>query len=492
MASIQQQAQQEIAKRMLEQMHKDKHDSLYEFIQYYRLTEKKEVLDKNRHLELICNKLEQVYERKIKRLMINMPPRSFKTELVSIAYPARCLGKTTKKKFMDISYASGLAEENSSKCRAMYQSNTYKAVFPRIPILKADKNTKQHWENIDGWQYYAAGSTGTITWFGADDIIIDDPLKPDDAMSDTMRIWVNNNYHATIKSRLNDRAEWAIVIIMQRVHDDDLCGHLIGLEEKWGEKREKIVIKAIAEEDDEYRKAGESFFPKRFPIEILQEMKRTRPQEFSSQYQQEPVNKDTQEFHEEWFKYHWDKTDNPTPKALRVFTAVDPAFKQGQDNDNTAIITGWFYNDELYILELTAGKYSPEQMQDKIIYHIQKRAPEKVGIEAFQAQSMIIPFLHSELQKRRLYTQLEEIKQTWDKLSKIRKLVTLYRNWLIFHKPWMDDLEQELKRFPKWKHDDMIDALQMLYSLYELQPNVSLKEYDFEIRYGHDWTPIYW
>ena len=485
-------AVKEIYTKRLEEIFELQRNSLYEFLLYYWETEKKQPLDWNWHIKLICDKLEDVFYGKCKRLMINIPPRSLKTEIVSRIFPARCLGKRHWIKFMGISYSSWLSQDNSGDCRAIYQSDTYKSIFPRTPELKEDQNTKQHWENTEGWQYYASWSTGTITGKGCDIMVIDDPLKPDDAMSDIVRVGVNNNFHNTLYSRLNDKVNGAIVIIMQRLHDDDLCWHLIEQEPN-GEKRKKIVIKAIAEEDEEYRKQWESFFEKRFPIELLQQMKRKSQETdwwivFSSQYQQEATNKETQEFHEERFKYHW--TDSlPTPSWLRIFTTVDPAFKQGQENDQTSIITWWFLQDKLYILEITAGKYTADVMQDKIIYHIKKRSPEKVGIEAFQAQSMIVTFLKQELQRQWLYSSLEEITQSGDKLSKIRKLVTLYRNWLIFHKYGMDDLELQLKRFPRGKHDDIIDSLQMLYNMYELQPNTGIKHNNFRIEYDQYWIP---
>ncbi len=466
------QAEREVANRILEERHEAQRNSLYNFLLYYWKTEKKEELDENWHIKAICDKLEDVYYGKIKRLMINIPPRSLKTEIVSRIFPARCLWKSNWLKFMWISYSSWLAQDNSSDCRAIYQSDTYLSIFPRRTELKEDQNTKQHRENTKWWQYYASWSTGTIVWKGCDIMVIDDPLKPDDAMSDVVRTGVNNNYHNTLKSRLNHKIDWAVIIIMQRLHDDDLCWHLIEQELSWEwEKREKLIIKAIAEDDEQYRKQWESFFTKRFPVDILQQLKRQDRQAFSSQYQQEPTNKDTQEFHEEWFRYHWTES-LPTPSNLRIFTAVDPAFKQWQENDQTSIITAWFVEDRMYILEVTAWRMTADVMQDKIIYHIRKRSPEKVGIEAFQAQSMILTFLTSEMNKRWLYANIEEIRQTGDKLSKIRKLVSLYRNWLIYHKQGeCDELELELKRFPRGKHDDIIDSEQMLYSMYELQPN---------------------
>jgi hypothetical protein len=104
---------------------------------------------------------------------------------------------------------------------------------------------------------------------------------------------------------LNSKVDGAIVIIMQRLHDDDLTGHLLELERLGtGEKWEKLIIPAIAEQDDKHRKTGESFFEKRFPLKLLTQLKTEQPITFSTQYQQNPVDKDSQEFHEEWFRYY--------------------------------------------------------------------------------------------------------------------------------------------------------------------------------------------
>lgn len=485
------QIMQQIAIKKLEERAKEYQDSLYKFLLYYREKEKKIKLDENRHIELICKELEDVYYWKTKRLIINVPPRSLKTEIVSRIFPARCLGKKQGIKFIGISYSAGLAQDNSGDCRAIYQSDTYLSVFPRRLELKDDQNTKTHRENKAWWQYYASWSTGTITWKWCDIMVIDDPLKPDDADSDTVRIWVNNNYHNTLYSRLNSKQDGAIVIIMQRIHDDDLCWHLIELEDKGGEKRKKVVIKAIAEETEDYREKWESFFPKRFPLDILDGLRKQDPQTFSSQYQQEPTNKETQEFHEERFRYHWTQA-RPTPSYMRIFTAVDPAFKTWQQNDQTSIITAWFIEDRCYILEITAGRITADIMQEKILYHLNKRQPEKIGIEAFQAQSMIVTFLKSEMRKRGKYTDIEEIRQTGDKESKIRKLIPLYKNWLVYHTlQGSEELEHELKRFPRGKHDDIIDSLQMLYNMYELVPNTWARKMSFNIEYDINGNVIY-
>ena len=156
--------------------------------------------------------------------------------------------------------------------------------------------------------------------------------------------------------------------------------------EGYGDEREKLIIPAIGTTDTKHYKSGQSFFETRFPIDMLQVMKKESPVVFSTQYQQDPVSKETQEFHEEWFRYYTQKT---LPKNCRVFTTCDPAFSKSKSADNTAIITAAFDGMDMYVLEVTAGKYNPAELIDKLIYHYAKRKPEKIGIEAFQAQQII-------------------------------------------------------------------------------------------------------
>lgn len=120
--------------------------------------------------------------------MINVPPRSLKTEIVAVAFPARCMGKQQTIKFMAVSYSASMAENSSVKCRSMYISDTYRKVFPRTAEIRDDQNQKHHWVTKTGSQYYSAGADGTITGLGCDIMIVDDPIKPDDAESDVKRI----------------------------------------------------------------------------------------------------------------------------------------------------------------------------------------------------------------------------------------------------------------------------------------------------------------
>lgn len=496
MENIKQIALIEKAKRELEKRHKDKHKSIASCIEYFFGNELKQTFDLNWHYKVIIKELEELRDWIPKKLIINVPPRTWKTELITKMFPSWLLAQQPNHKFIVSGYSSSLVKNFSAQTRDYYNSNTFKQVFPRIAKLKEDQNTKELWETEKGGYYYATGSWGSITWYGADTFIIDDPIKPDEAESDIIREWINNWFGNTVVTRLNDMAKGNIIIIMQRVHADDLCGHLIEeMKQGTGYDWKLLSFPAIAEIDEEYEIEWKKFFrqewdilnPRRMPEEALAKIKETMwSVHFSTQYQQNPVAKESQEFHEEWFKYYTER-----PIQWRIFTTVDPAFSKMQKADESAIVTWIFDWEKMYIIEYTVWRYDPWELIDKIVYHIKKWSPEKVWIEAFQAQVTINFNLKLTLEKQWCYTPIEQIRQTWDKESKIRRLIPLYRQWLIYHKHGMDKLEKQLVEFPRWRHDDVIDAVQMLYDMYTLQPNTPKMFEIPKIQYTATGQPIY-
>lgn len=492
---VKQQAYLEKVKRELEKRHKDKHESLISFIEYFFKKELRKDFVSNWHYKVIAKELEEIRDGVTKKLIINVPPRTWKTEMITKCFPAWLLWQEPRHKFIVSGYSSTLTKNFSSQARDYYQSNTFKVIFPRKVNLKEDQNTKELWETLEWWYYYATWAGGSITWYGADTFIIDDPIKPDEADSDIIRSWINNWFGNTVVTRLNDMEKWNIIIIMQRVHGDDLCWHLLEEMKNWTWYDWKLLsFPAIAEDDESYiingekywRKKGDVLDVKRMPIKALQQIKETMGNVyFSTQYQQNPVNKESQEFHEEWFRYF-----EYEPWG-RIFTTVDPAFTKNKTSDDSAIVTGAFIEDKLYLLEITFWKYDPWELIDKMIYHIKKWNPEKIWIEAFAAQSIVWFSLRTELQKKWIYCDVHDIIQKWDKEWKIRRLLPLYRKWLIYHKRWMDALEKQLKEFPRWKNDDIVDAVQMLYDMYTLQPNTPNHFEVPEIKYDKNGRPIF-
>ena len=485
----------EKAKRELERRHKDKHNSLISFIEYFFINELSKEFTSNWHYKLIAKELQELRDWITKKLIINVPPRTWKTELITKMFPAWLLWQQPDHKFIVSGYSSTLTRNFSSQARDYYQSNTYKKIFPRKSPLRDDQNTKELWETEKGGYYYATGAWGSITWYGADPFIIDDPIKPDEAESDIVRTGINNWFGNTVVSRLNDMSKGNIIIIMQRVHWDDLCWHLLEEMKEWTWYDWKLLSFPAIAEDDEYfnldweilgRKQWEVLDEKRMPLDALNKIKETMWNVyFSTQYQQNPLDKESQEFHEEWFKY------DIYPWGWRVFTTVDPAFTKKLSADDSAIVTWAFIDDKMYILEYTTGKFDPWELNEKMIYHIKKWNPEKIGIESFAAQVTVAFWLRAELERKGIYCPIEEIRQQWDKESKIRRLLPLYRNWLIYHKIDMEKLEKQLKEFPRGKHDDIADAEQMLYDMYTLQPNINKTFNIPKIKYDSNGKPIF-
>jgi hypothetical protein len=244
-------------------------------------------------LEAIAYALERVRLGPCKQLIINMPPRALKLITASVAFPAFVLGLDPTRKLICVSYSADLAKKHSNDFRAVLESNWYKSTFPSTRIGPF-KNTETEIELTRRGFRLATSVGGTLTGRGGDIIIIDDPLKPDDAHSESKRTAAKAWFTNTLLSRLDDKRAGAIVVVMQRVHMDDLCGFLLGQSDDW----ELLSLPAIAEYDQEVRlwggrtyrrKAGEVLSPEREPLAVLEAMKlQIGSDAFSAQHQQAP------------------------------------------------------------------------------------------------------------------------------------------------------------------------------------------------------------
>lgn len=473
--------QKELILKELEQKYENERNDLVEFTKMYFKEEKPKGIQEflvDDYIYIIADHLQQVFEWKINRLIINIPPWHTKTELVSKMFPVWALWKNPHYQVITTWYAAKLTIWFSQESKDIYLSPTYEKVFPRRPELSDKQNTKEHWINEQWGSYYATWTGWPITWKRTNCFVIDDPIRPDDAMtSDLKRIWINNWFWNTVVSRLFNPKDDAIIIIMQRTHEADLCGDLMDKMKEWTwEDYTVLSLPAICEEFEEFetrywtftREPWEPLAPSRFNLWDLELIKQSYwAVNFDCQYQQNPIAKWSQEFHEEWFKYY----DDIPNEYWRVFTTVDPAFSKKKTADNSVVTTAKIIKDRIYILEQTAWKFDPAELEDQIIYHTKKWKVETIGVESIAAQVTITFSLRRRLLKEELHmTQIEEIRQRDDKWAKIRALIPLYRNWLIFHKRDMEDLENELMKFPRWKRDDRADCLQMLLHLYELMP----------------------
>lgn len=256
-----------------------------------------------RHHQLIFSELDKVVKGETTKLIINIAPRYGKTLLASQMFLAYGLALNPLAKFLHLSYSSSLAEENSIAVKDIVNDEFFKACFP--VRIKFGSDTKAKWSTEQGGGVYATSTLGQVTGFGAGQvenedgsivdeyfnefnpngfsgaIVIDDPIKPEDALSDTMREAVNRRFETTIRNRVNSR-KTPIIIIMQRLHENDLCGYLQSVEpNEW----RVLSIPCVYEEDGE-RKALWEF---KHNLSELDHLAQTNPFVFETQYMQNPT-----------------------------------------------------------------------------------------------------------------------------------------------------------------------------------------------------------
>ena len=308
----------------------------------------------NWHQKAICDTLEKVVTGQITRLIINVPPRSGKTELAVKNFIAWCMGNFPDSEFIHASYSKRLATANTYSIRSIMQHEEYNKIFSHTS-LSSDSKAKDEFRTSQGGIVYATGAEGTITGYGAGKmrdyfggaIVIDDPHKAGEANSDTMRQNVLDWFSTTMESRKNSN-DTPIIIIMQRLHQHDLSGWL--LDGGNGEEWEHLVIPALNEDD-------ETFWEGQFPTESLHRLRASNSYVFAGQYMQTPTPAGGGIFKRDWWRYY---SVLPDIKFRMIY--ADTAMKTGQHNDYSVLQCWGLGGDgKAYMLDQVRGKWeSPE------------------------------------------------------------------------------------------------------------------------------------
>src|SRR4029079_5891559 len=229
----------------------------------------------NWHLEAVCEKLTQVASGKVRRLIITLPPRSLKSLCASVALPAWFLGHYPWERVVVCSYSDLLARHHANDFRRLVNDPLYQAAFPAMSL---DRDTDREITTTQRGKRIATSLEGTLTGLGGNLIIIDDPLKLGDAMSEAVRRRVIEWYRSTLLSRGDDKSRMRIVVVMQRVHQEDLVGYL----QEQG-NFEVLNLPAIAQRTETFdlgggrpytRQQGELLHPTHETADALKELKR--------------------------------------------------------------------------------------------------------------------------------------------------------------------------------------------------------------------------
>jgi predicted phage terminase large subunit-like protein len=414
----------------------------------------------NWHLEVIADKLTAVRTGRIRRLIINLPPRHLKSLMASIAFPAWCLGHDPSAQILCVSYAQDLADKLARDCRGIMMRPWYRQIFPTR--LAPHRQAVQEFITTRQGYRLATSTGGVLTGRGADIILIDDPLKPEEALSDAQRKAANEWYDHTLYSRLNDKRHGAIVIIMQRLHEDDLVGHVLA-QEGW----EVLSFPAIAEADEVHRietiwgaqcfrrRLGQALHPDREPLETLDRIRRTIGEyNFAGQYQQSPAPLGGGLVKAEWFNRYGEK-DRPE-RFDRIVQSWDTANKATELSDFSVCTTWGVKGKNLFLLGLFRRRLEYPALKRAVREQQSLFGANEVLIEDKASgtqliQELIVDGCHG----------VTRYQPTCDKIMRLNAQTAMIENGFVHipeTAPWLDEYLHELTVFPKGKHDDQVDS----------------------------------
>jgi predicted phage terminase large subunit-like protein len=417
------------------------------------------IFEGNWHIEAIAWHLELVRLGKLRRLIVNMPPRSLKSTLCSVAFAAFVLGHDPTKRIVVASYNHELATKFANDFRLILQSDWYRSLFPGTRISRI-KNTETEVVTTRHGYRLAVSVGGTLTGRGGDILIIDDPIKPDDAHSDLLREAVNEWFFTTGLPRLDDKRTGAIVVVMQRLHWDDLTGRLIRRSDDWT----LLNLPAIAEHDERirlgndtyhFRKAGDVLHPQRDPSEELNRLRTELGSEiFSTQYQQNPAPPGGNMIKREWVPRFEDPPVRTS--STYVLQSYDTASKDGAQNDWSVCLTFYVVDGKYHLVDVLRRRFDYPTLKARAIGHARQHSPTKILIEDSGIGTALAQELQNEgLPAVRINVEQNKVTRMMIQSAKVES----GRLLLPRSATWLEDFEAELFAFPGSPHDDQVDAL---------------------------------
>jgi predicted phage terminase large subunit-like protein len=418
------------------------------------------------HLRVLAAKLaDTLLGRGPKRLIINLPPRSLKSISVSVAFVAWLLGIDPTKQIICASYGQDLADKHARDTRTIMMSAFYQNLFPGTRLSPQRMAVNDFATTKNGFRM-ATSVGGVLTGRGGDVLILDDPLKPDEALSAPRRAAVIEWYQNSALSRLNSKEEGIVIIVMQRLHQDDLVGHVLENDENW----EVLSFPAIAEEPQEFtgttvlgpftfkREVGDVLDPARESLATLRQVEADiGSYNFASQYQQNPTPKGGAMIKREWLQQRYDP-NAPLPPFSTKLQSWDTANKSGELNDFSVCTTWGVFEGKYYLLHVYREKLIYPDLKRMVIQLKNQYAPHKVLIEDKASGTQLIQDLRRE---GHLQVTPYEAPPQMDKILRLHSrsaLIEAGKLILPASAPWLVEYERELMGFPGAKFDDQVDS----------------------------------
>lgn len=460
----------------------------------------------NDHHKIITEALERVLRGRLTRLIINVAPRYTKTELAVKNFISHGLALNPSAKFIHLSYGDDIALDNSETVKNIVESDAYRILFPGITI-KPDSKSKQKWYTNSGGGVLARAAGGQVTGFGAglvddpDDsfydliaqpedligsvnaleekmrfggaVIIDDPIKPQDADQDTIREKVNSQFDSTIRNRVNSRRT-PIIVIMQRLHPMDLSGYLQRKDEE--DTWEVISLPAIKED-------GTALWPFKHTIKELQRMRKSNELVFERQYMQNPQPKTGLMFPSQELNYYspgalikeLDKREDKG-KPDYVYVPFDPANLGG---DDFAGVAGWLVGSKIYVHDVLYNTQGADANEVSAVKMILNNKADAAGVEGILGWEETAKRIRADLVKKGWHNEFRILRPRTSKHVRIAAKSSFIKNNCWFRNDYEDypqysKFMRNLTSYKKIqepgnmnKHDEAPDVLEMLCSYYE-------------------------
>ncbi|MBH8278404.1 DNA-packaging protein [Klebsiella pneumoniae] len=438
------------------------------------------------HHKVIQKTLDRVIDGEIQRLIINVPPGYTKTELATINMMGRGLALNCRARFMHLSYSHNLALLNSSTARGMIKSQAYQSMWPMA--LRDDADSKAMWWTEHGGGVYASSAAGQVTgfraghmepgWQGA--LIIDDPVKPDDAYSEIVRDGVNNRFNETIKSRLAIETT-PMIVIMQRIHYHDLSGYLLrgGSGEKWHHLNLPVLIDSSRSYEETYPENTHAIpIDHGLPDGWLWPFKHNESHRVSlfshrrtaeAQYMQNPkrFNAEGALWNEEMISAA--HAMRITQELSRTVVAIDPQATNSEESDESGIAVASVYgsgDERQYSLDADySGKYSPNGWATKAIEAYEQHEADAIVIETNQGGDMA----EDTLRNAGFGGRIIRVHASKGKYARAEPISALYAQGRVAHRGSLYEVENQFMEYvpsTAKKSPDRLDAA--VYALTEL------------------------
>jgi predicted phage terminase large subunit-like protein len=413
------------------------------------------------HMEALAYHLTEVVAGRCHRLVITLPPRSLKSLSASIALPAWVLGREPHRRIICVSYANDLAVAHANSFRAVVATSWYKALFPAMRV-DPRKDTETELRTTGGGYRLTTTVGGSLTGRGGSIIVIDDPIKAADAQSEAARTRVNTWFDETLVSRLDDKRTDAIVIVMQRLHVDDLAGHVLRAG-GWTHLdlpaiSEHAATVPIGPGQVHHRPADDVLHPEREPRSVLDALRATMGSTaFSAQYQQRPVPTGGNMVRWSWFGT-WDHVPAKQP-GTQIVQSWDTASKAAELCDYSVGITALVSRGEIHVLDLVRERLEYPALKRRIVAEKGRWKPDAVLIEDKGSGTSLIQDLRADR------VHAIAIKPEGDKVVRMSACSARIEAGSVFlprNAPWLGEFKAELLAFPHGTHDDQVDALSQL------------------------------